>query len=179
MNNFTKIIMLISTMVLVIGGGAAAYLTFQSYQPISLISSNEQGIAIDGFDVVAYHKDGAARMGKENFQVTWAGSLWYFSTLENRQAFSQAPDRYAPQYGGYDPYALSINGVTQPATPELWAIHDNKLFLFYSGKTRKLWQENKIENIKIADREWVKIRQQIDYHLQMEKEPSSTGGRTY
>jgi len=168
MNNFTKLIMLISTLVLVIGGGFAFYLTYQGYQPVTITNTGEDGIAIDGFDVVAYHTSGAAQKGVRNFQVTWAGSTWYFVNFENRQAFSHDPEQYAPQYGGYDPFGMAMNGAAQPATPELWALNGGKLYLFYSGKTRTLWQKNLQENIKNANIQWNRIKQQIQYKAKME-----------
>ncbi|MBL4893536.1 MAG: hypothetical protein JKY59_01485 [Emcibacter sp.] len=64
MNGFTKLIMLVSTLVLMIGGGFSLYLTFQANQPIALTSANEEGIALEGFDTVSYHK--RARPGAEN-----------------------------------------------------------------------------------------------------------------
>ena len=168
MTNFTKLMMLISTIVLVIGGGSSFYLTYQGYQPVAMTNSSVDGIAIEGFDAVAYHTTGAAIKGVHNFQVIWAGSKWYFSNLENRQFFSGDPEKYAPQFGGYDPFGMAINGAAQPATPELWAINDGRLYLFYSGKTRDLWQENRQANLKKANIQWTRVKQQIQYKAEME-----------
>ncbi len=170
MTNFTKLMMLISTLVLVIGGGFSFYLTYQANQPVALTHADENGIAIEAFDAVAYHSSGAAQKGVRNFQVTWAGSIWYFSNLENRQTFSSDPEKYVPQFGGYDPFGMAMNGVSQPATPELWEINDGKLYLFYSGKTRKLWQENFQENLINANIQWTRVKQKIQYKTEMEKE---------
>lgn len=167
MNGFTKLIMLVSTLVLMIGGGFSLYLTFQANQPTALTQANEQGIALEGFDTVSYHTAGAAQRGKSNFQVTWAGAIWYFTSLENRQDFSENPEQYAPQYGGYDPFGMATGGAAQPATPELWQIEAGKLYLFYSGQTRKLWQENKPVNLKNANIQWAKLKQQILYKKEM------------
>ncbi len=169
MTNFTRIMMLISTLVLIIGGGFSFYLTYQANQPVAMTSTDERGIAIEGFDAVDYHMAGTAQKGSANFQVTWAGSEWYFNSLENRQAFSGDPEKYAPQFGGYDPYGMATGGVAQPATPELWTITDGKLYLFYSGKTRTLWQKNRPENLKNANIHWNRIKQQIHYKAEMEK----------
>lgn len=169
MNNFTKLMMLISTLVLMVGGGLSFYLTYQGYQPVAVTSTNEDGIAIEGFDAVAYHMSGQAKKGSVNFQVTWAGSTWYFTNFENRQNFSDNPEKYAPRFGGYDPFGMAMNGATQPATPELWAVTDGKLYLFYSGKTRTLWQKNRAENLKNANIHWNRIKQQILYKAEMEK----------
>ncbi|MCF6216008.1 MAG: hypothetical protein L3J58_07530 [Emcibacter sp.] len=163
MNNFTKLMMLLSALVLLIGGGFSFYLTYQGNQPVAQININEAGVAIDGFDPVSYHTIGAAQKGTRNFQVTWNGAIWYFSSLENRQAFSKTPEEYAPQYGGYDALGMALNGTAQASTPELWIIVDGRLFLFHSGPTRNLWQENEPENQEKADIQWAKIKQQIHY----------------
>lgn len=170
MPNFTKLMMLISTLVLMIGGGLSFYLTYQSYAPVAQIHAREDGVTIDGFDAVAYHADGVARKGREKFQVTWDGATWHFSSLENRQLFAGNPERYAPQFGGYDPYGMAMSGAAQPATPELWAIEEGRLYLFYSGETRKRWRENTPKNLKNAHIQWNRIKQQIRYKTQISGE---------
>ncbi len=162
--------MLISALVLLIGGGISFFLTYQSYQSTNLASSSEEGIAINGFDAVAYHRSARAQKGSPNFQVTWSGAIWHFNSLDHRQDFSENPEKYAPQYGGYDPYGMAMNGATQPATPELWHIKDGKLYLFYSGETRRLWQAKMPENIKKANIHWARLKQQIHYKSEMEKD---------
>jgi len=167
MTNLTKILMLISTLVLVIGGGFSFYLTYKSYQPVALTNENAAGIAIDGFDAVAYHTAGRAQRGDHKYQVSWNDAVWYFATLENRQRFSADPERFAPQFGGYDPYGVAINGAAQPAAPELWEIQSGKLYLFYSAETRTLWRERREQNIRAAHDNWARIRQQIAYQTKM------------
>ncbi|PHZ86425.1 YHS domain-containing (seleno)protein [Paremcibacter congregatus] len=169
MNNFTKLIMLISTIVLIIGGGFSFYFTYQA-QSRDGLSDYSDVIAIDGFDAVAYHTDGIAQQGKHNFQVTWAGFHWYFSTLENRQMFNENPEKYAPQFGGLDPYAMALNGTLQPATPELWQIDDTgKLYLFYSGETRKRWREDMEKYNTAANLHWERLTQQMKYKAEILK----------
>ncbi|VAW06161.1 hypothetical protein MNBD_ALPHA01-300 [hydrothermal vent metagenome] len=168
MNNFTKMLMLTSTLVLLIGGGLSVYFTFQGNKAVTIVNEDKNGIAIDGFDAVAYHTAATAQKGLNGFQVTWAGSIWYFTSLENRQAFSENPEEYAPQYGGYDPFGMAMNGTAQPATPELWAIEDGKLYLFHSGQTRALWYENRAENQKNAHIQWTRLKQQARYKTEME-----------
>ena len=168
--------MLLSLLVVIIGGGFSFYLTYQASDTPAVAYANRRGIAIEGFDTVAYHKAGQPIRGKENFQVTWAGTTWYFTSLENRQAFSQDPEEFAPAYGGHDPYGMASSGLSQPATPELWEIWGGKLYLFYSGQTRRLWQQDKPENLKKANVQWNRIKQQIRYKAEMsakDKRPAS------
>ena len=59
------------------------------------------GVAIKGYDTVAYHIEGRAVKGKSNFSHKWNDAKWYFSRAENKDLFAADPERYAPQYGGY------------------------------------------------------------------------------
>jgi YHS domain-containing protein len=59
------------------------------------------GVAIKGYDTVAYHTEGRAVKGKSKFSHRWNDAKWYFSSAENKGLFAADPERYVPQYGGY------------------------------------------------------------------------------
>ena len=59
------------------------------------------GVAIKGYDTVAYHTEGRAVKGKSEFSHKWNDAKWYFSSADNRDLFAADPESYAPQYGGY------------------------------------------------------------------------------
>jgi YHS domain-containing protein len=59
------------------------------------------GVAIKGYDTVAYHTAGRAVKGKSEFSHKWNDAKWYFSSAQNKDLFAADPERYAPQYGGY------------------------------------------------------------------------------
>ena len=59
------------------------------------------GVAIKGYDTVAYHTENRAVKGKSKFSHKWNDAKWYFSSAENKDLFAAGPQRYAPQYGGY------------------------------------------------------------------------------
>lgn len=59
------------------------------------------GVAIKGYDPVAYHTEGKALKGSRSFSHNWNDAKWYFISAENRDLFASNPERYAPQYGGY------------------------------------------------------------------------------
>ena len=59
------------------------------------------GIAIHGYDTVAYHTENRAVKGKKEFSHEWNDAEWHFASAENRDLFAADPDRYAPQYGGF------------------------------------------------------------------------------
>jgi YHS domain-containing protein len=59
------------------------------------------GVAIKGYDPVAYHTEGRALKGKSAFVHNWNDAKWYFANESNRDLFASNPEKYAPQYGGY------------------------------------------------------------------------------
>ena len=59
------------------------------------------GVAIKGYDPVAYHTENRAVKGKKEFSHKWNDAKWYFASAGNRDLFVAEPERYAPQYGGY------------------------------------------------------------------------------
>ena len=63
--------------------------------------SQSFGVAIRGYDSVAYHTEGRAVKGKKEFSYGWNDATWRFASAENRDLFAADPERYAPQYGGY------------------------------------------------------------------------------
>ena len=65
------------------------------------INTTFLGVAIKGYDTVAYHTEGSAVMGKSEFSHKWNDAKWYFSSAHNMELFAADPERFAPQYGGY------------------------------------------------------------------------------
>ena len=73
----------------------------QSALAVDQINSTLFGVAIKGYDTVAYHTEGRAVKGSSKFTYKWNDAKWRFISSENRDLFASAPERYAPQYGGY------------------------------------------------------------------------------
>ena len=65
------------------------------------VSKSRSGVAIRGFDTVAFHTDKRAVKGKKEFSYQWNDATWYFTSAENRDLFAADPLLYAPQFGGY------------------------------------------------------------------------------
>ena len=109
--------------------------------------------AIHGYDTVAYFTLGEAVEGDDEIVVIWQDEEWLFSSTENAKLFSENPEQYAPQYGGYCAYALSNNELVD-VDPEAFAIVDGKLYLNYSHKIARRWKKD-IENyIRQANINW-------------------------
>ena len=116
----------------------------------------DDGIAVDGTDVVAYFTQGAPVSGSADFSHDWNGKTWHFSSAANRDAFAAQPAKYAPQYGGYCAYAVS-EGYTASTTPEAWKIVDGKLYLNYSRRVQRRWAKDIPARISSANANWPKV----------------------
>ncbi len=111
------------------------------------------GLAIRGADPVAYFTEGKAVKGSADYETTWNGATWRFSNAENMATFTADPSAYVPQYGGYCAKAVS-GGYTASIDPEAWSIVDGKLYLNYSPRVQKQWQEDVASNIAKGDQNW-------------------------
>ena len=68
---------------------------------VDAVNTTFFGVAIKGYDTVAYHTENRAVKGSSQFSYKWNDARWYFASAENRDLFAADPERYAPQYGGY------------------------------------------------------------------------------
>ena len=118
-----------------------------------IVVDPNSGLAIYGYDPVAYFTDGAARMGQPNLELTYAGAAWRFHNEGNRAAFAKDPRVYMPQYGGHDPVAIAGN-VARAGHPDVWAIHNGRLFLFYSDDARRQFDADPAQMAQQADVNW-------------------------
>ena len=114
------------------------------------------GVAIRGYDPVAYFTDGKPVRGKAEFAHVWNGATWHFASAENRDRFKAEPAKYAPQYGGYCAYAVS-KGYVAPIDPTAWRIVDGKLYLNYNADIQKTWASDIPGYIGRADANWPKV----------------------
>jgi YHS domain-containing protein len=120
--------------------------------PVAAVNA-EGGVALQGYDPVAYFTTGAATLGVSTHAYQWMGVTYYFASADNRERFQTAPDAYLPQYGGYCAYAMSLNRIAD-VDPARWAIVDGKLYLNNNRFAHTLWSLSKNGNIAAADQNW-------------------------
>lgn len=125
-------------------------------------SNVEEGLAIQGYDAVAYFKQNKAMKGKKEFSASNAGITYYFSSNENKEAFKKSPDQYEPQYGGWCAYAMGAKGEKVEIDPGTFKITNNRLYLFYNkffNNTLKDWNKDEMNLTNKANLNWKKITQ--------------------
>ena len=121
---------------------------------------SRDGLAIKGYDPVAYFTMGKAVAG--NKEINWVvdGITYRFSTPQDRDPFKADPAKYEPQYGGWCAYAMGASGDKVEIDPEYFKITNGKLFLFYHSwvnNTLNKWNADETNLHAKADANWAKV----------------------
>jgi YHS domain-containing protein len=120
--------------------------------PVSPVNSAD-GIALKGYDPVAYFTTGKPTPGMDDYTLRWKGVTYRFASAEHRERFKAEPEQYAPQYGGYCAYAMSINRIAD-IDPGRWTIVDGRLYLNNNLLSQTLWSVGTQGKIVSADQHW-------------------------
>jgi hypothetical protein len=118
------------------------------------------GLAIDGYDPVAFFTDGKPLQGSANMELRRGDVVWRFINVGNRAAFAAAPNVYMPQYGGYDPIGVA-RGLAVAGNPNVWVIQGQRLFLFYDNARRQKFVSDVSRVTASADRKWPDVQRTI------------------
>lgn len=81
------------------------------------------------------------------------GATYFFSSKSHQEAFEQAPDKYAPQYGGYCAYGVAL-GALFPVDVSTWQVRDDKLYLNLNPAILEEFNKDTSGNINKADELW-------------------------
>lgn len=114
------------------------------------------GGAIAGYDPVAYFTEGRAVKGTLGYALRWRAANWYFANQSNLDAFEMNPDAFAPQYGGFCAYAMTMAKLV-PTDPEAFTLHQGRLYLTENLVVRDLWRRDITGYIVLADGNWPKV----------------------
>jgi YHS domain-containing protein len=122
-------------------------------QSKSLLNLDKNGVAIQGYDPVAFFADHKPVKGKPEFPARHGGALYYFASPEHRDRFQTDPDKYAPAFGGYCAYGVSRNKLVA-IDVDAFQIVENRLLLQYSKGVRDDFNKDTKGNIARADANW-------------------------
>ena len=125
------------------------------------------GVAIMGYDPVAYFTDNKAVKGSEEYSYDWLGTPWHFANREHEEMFAADPIKYAPQYGGYCAAEVVGGSVTVDIDPNAFKIIDGKLYLIYDKPHADDFATHATETVAAADANWPKVkgRLELDKHF--------------
>ena len=115
------------------------------------------GLALKGYDPVAYFTEKRPVAGKREFTATHEGATYRFASAVNRDAFVAAAAKYTPQYGGYCAFGMA-SGYKAPIEPDAWTIVDGKLYLNYNQSVRSRWSSDVPGFVRKADANWPTVR---------------------
>jgi len=127
-----------------------------------VVANAQTGLAISGFDPVAYFTDKQPRFGRSDLELRLGGAVWRFSNPGNRAAFEENPEVYRPRFGGYDPVAIA-RGASVPGHPLFWAVTAERLYLFYSAETRDKFRADPGRIIAAAERKWPAVARTLPH----------------
>jgi YHS domain-containing protein len=120
-------------------------------------NADSSGLALKGYDPVAYFTEGKPVRGTPEFTATHEGATYRFASAANRDAFAAAPAKYAPQYGGYCAFGMA-SGYKAPIEPDAWTVVDGKLYLNYNQSVRSRWSTDVPGYVRKADANWPTVR---------------------
>ena len=125
-----------------------------------LYNTTEEGLAIKGYDPVAYFTDNTAQEGKQDIRYVYDGVTYRFTNQQHLNSFKMDPQKYMPQYGGWCAYAMGATGEKVDVDPETFKLLNGRLYLFYNrffNNTKKSWDKDEINLKQKADVNWQMI----------------------
>lgn len=136
-------------------------LCFISVAEAGNVSTDANGVAIQGYDLVSYFTTYQAVCGSKANAVEHGGSTFYFASPENSMAFKKNPKQYLPKYDGYCAFAVAKNMKRVPSDPRTFKIRNGELLLFfndfYQGQvvnTIVPWNQNEATMFASAEHNW-------------------------
>jgi YHS domain-containing protein len=132
----------------------ALFFTLVGCATHNTISDNQDSrLMLKGHDPVAYHTMGKPVLGQASIKAEHEGVTYRFINEENRKLFSQAPDKYKPQYNGFCSngmvYAIPLGG-----NHDNFRVINGRLFMFGGESSKKYFEMDLERNMKLADGYW-------------------------
>lgn len=131
----------------------AAFASAALAQGKTLINVDKSGLAVKGYDVVAYFTEGRPVKGNAQYSSSHGGGTYHFASAEHKAAFDKEPAKYAPQFGGFCAYAVSKNS-TAKIEPDAFQIVNGRLLLQYDKSVRDKFSKDTNGYLAKADANW-------------------------
>jgi YHS domain-containing protein len=117
------------------------------------------GVAIKGYDPVAFFTDKKPVKGSPQHTAEYKGSVFHFASKGNRDLFVANPAKYAPQYNGFCAFGTA-GGYKAAIDPVAFTVVDGKLYLNYNTDVRKQWSADIPGFVAKADKNWPEVSRQ-------------------
>ena len=136
---------------------SAAILTLSAAQVFAGDFFEDKGVALNSYDALSYFTPAPDPIqGSKELSFDYKGSKFYFITANHLRTFASDPEKYAPQYDGYDAFGVS-QGRKVGAHPRVFAVVDGKLYMFSDLESRKNWKKDIAGNIARASEQWSEV----------------------
>ena len=123
--------------------------------------NEDHGVAIKGYDPVAYFTDNKPVKGSKAHSFVYEGATYEFASAAHRKLFAADPEKYAPQFGGFCAYGTA-SGHKAVIDPAAFSIVEGKLYLNYNTEVRDVWRKDEPGYIHKADEAWPTVSQQTE-----------------
>ena len=118
-----------------------------------LLNLDKNGVAIQGYDPVAFFTQHKPVKGVQQFNSAFNGATYWFASAEDKHAFDKEPAKYEPQFGGYCAYGVS-KGARAPVKIEAWQIVNDRLLMQYDLDVKGEFNKDQQGTLKKADQNW-------------------------
>jgi YHS domain-containing protein len=122
-------------------------------QAKTLVNIDDSGVALQGYDPVAFFTDNQPVKGDSRFLCKRDGAIYYFATKEHKELFLKDPSKYEPVFGGYCAYGVSRNKLVQ-IDVNAFQVVDGQLLLQYSKGVRDSFNTDAKGNLNKANSNW-------------------------
>ena len=124
-----------------------------------MLVNKVSGIALGGYDAVAYQLAGQPVPGVSAHEAVWSGVTWRFSSHANKAAFQANPEAYAPLFDGYDPMGVAQSRAVE-TDPYFYAVHQGRLILFRTAISRERFFAD-AGVVQRATKAWPEVARQL------------------
>jgi hypothetical protein len=139
---------------------AGAAVAAQAATTERVVVDRHTGLALGGFDPVAYFTDARPMAGEPGFEAAEAGAVWRFRNEGNRAVFVGHPEIYSPQFGGYDPTDVA-RGIAVAGNPRFWLVAGQRLFLFGRTESRDAFAADPARFAREAGQRWPGLQEKL------------------
>lgn len=125
--------------------------------PAQAVNTDSSGLALKGFDPVAYFTLQRATPGDPQFTAVHEGATYRFASAVHRDTFMKEAAKYAPQYGGYCAFGVA-GGYKVKVDPEAFSVRDGKLYLNYDTRVQARWVKDIPGYLSKSEANWSTLK---------------------
>lgn len=123
----------------------------------SSINVDAQGLALAGYDPVAYFDTGKPTHGAATITASYGGARYLFASEAHRQSFLADPKKYLPEFGGFCTVGTSF-GEKVDIDPETGKIVNGKLYVNSNPKAQAVFDQDMAGTIQRAEHNWPAVK---------------------